>query len=152
MKSCFFIGHSVVPEELYPYLMEAIERHIVEYGVEYFLVGHYGGFDRMVIKALRETKKQFPHITAMLLLPYHPAQRPIETPEGFDGTYYPEGMETVPMPLHIVAANRKAVTDSDYLIAYTYRAASRSAKVSDYAVRCKKAVTFLPECEKGLPG
>jgi len=40
--------------------------------------------------------------------------------------------------------------DSDYLIAYTCRVASRSAEVSAYAVRRNKQVTFLPKSEEGL--
>ena len=32
-----------------------------------------------------------------LLLPYHPAERPIPTPDGFDSTFYPLGMESVPL-------------------------------------------------------
>lgn len=39
MKSCFFIGHREAPGKLYPFLSEAIERHITEYGVKEFIVG-----------------------------------------------------------------------------------------------------------------
>ena len=37
---------------------------------------------------------------------------------GFDGTYYPPGMETAPKPYAIVRANRYMVQKSDDLIAY----------------------------------
>ena len=41
MKSCFFIGHREASSEVLPALMEAIEQHIVEYGVTEFIVGNY---------------------------------------------------------------------------------------------------------------
>ena len=46
-KSCFFIGHREASEEIYPALYAAVEQHILEYGVTEFIVGHYGGFDRL---------------------------------------------------------------------------------------------------------
>ena len=36
----------------YIWLLETIERHITEYGVSEFVVGRYGNFDRLVIRAL----------------------------------------------------------------------------------------------------
>lgn len=46
-KSCFFIGHREASEKMYPELKAAVEQHITEYGVTEFIVGHYGGFDRL---------------------------------------------------------------------------------------------------------
>ena len=51
MKSCFVIGHREASEEIFPELAEAVERHIVDYGVTEFIVGNYGGFDRILIIA-----------------------------------------------------------------------------------------------------
>ena len=50
MKSCFFIGHREASEEIFPALAEAVERHIVDNGVTEFIVGNYGGFDRMAAR------------------------------------------------------------------------------------------------------
>lgn len=117
-KSCFFIGHREASEEIYSALYAAVEQHIVEYGVTEFIVGHYGGFDRLVASAVKETKRFYPEVRLTLLLPYHPAERPIPTPDGFDGTFYPPGMESVPHKVAIVRANRYVVDHVDYLIAY----------------------------------
>ena len=91
MKSCFFIGHREASEEIFSALAEAVERHIVDYGVMEFIVGNYGGFDRMAARAVISAKALYPGITLLLLLAYHPAERPIETPPGFDGTFFPTG-------------------------------------------------------------
>ena len=82
MKSCFFIGHREASEEIFPELAEAVEHHIVDYGVTEFIVGYYGGFDRMAARAVISAKALYPGITLLLLLSYHPAERPIETPPG----------------------------------------------------------------------
>ena len=56
MKSCFFIGHREASEDIFPKLMEAVENHIVDYGVTEFIVGNYGGFDRMAARAVISAK------------------------------------------------------------------------------------------------
>ena len=113
--------------------MREVERHITQYGVTEFVVGHYGAFDRLAAHAVREAKKLHPEITLTLLLPYHPHDRPIPTPEGFDRTLYPEGMETVPKRLAIVRANRWMLCHSDYLIASVWHTASNSRELLEYA-------------------
>ena len=110
MKSCFFIGHREASSEILPALREAVERHIVDYGVTEFVVGNYGGFDRMATKAVIEAKTQHPQITLTLLLPYHPAERPIDLPPGFDNSFYPPNMEKVPRRFAISKANRYMVS------------------------------------------
>lgn len=85
MKSCFFIGHREASEEIYPVLYAAVEQHIVEYGVTEFIVGHYGGFDRLAASAVKEAKRFYPEVKLILLLPYHqqsvPSQRQMDLTE-----------------------------------------------------------------------
>jgi len=133
IKRCFFIGHRRAPQELRPMLKVEVERHIAEYGVTEFIVGHYGDFDRMAADAVIDAKEKYPHISLLMLLPYHPTERIIKIPEGFDGTYYPEGMEKVPRSLAIVRANRCMTDRSDYLIAYAYKPGGNARELVEYA-------------------
>ena len=132
-RSCYFIGHREASEEIYAQLRGAVERHIVEFCVTEFIVGHYGSFDRMAARAVIEAKKMHPEVTLTLLLPYHPTERPIAAPEGFDGTYYPPGMERVPRRVAIVRANRYMVDHVDYLIAYAWHPGSNARELVEYA-------------------
>ena len=132
-KSCFFIGHREASEEISPALYAAVEQHIVEYGVTEFIAGHYGGFDRLAALAVKEAKRFYPEVKLTLLLPYHPAERPIPMPDGFDSTYYPPGMESVPRKVAIVRANRYVVDHVDYLIAYVWHPASNAREIVEYA-------------------
>ena len=56
-KSCFFIGHRDSDTEIYPSLLAEVERHVTEYGVTDFFVGHYGRFDRMAAQGWRGVPK-----------------------------------------------------------------------------------------------
>lgn len=132
-KICFFIGHREASDEIIPVLQEAIERHIVKYGVTEFIVGKYGSFDTLVAKTVIAAKQTHPEITLSLLLPYHPTEKAILLPEGFNSTYYPEGMETVPRKAAIVRANRYVVDHADYLIAYVWHPASNARNLLEYA-------------------
>ena len=135
MKSCFFIGHRDADERLLPRLELVIDRLIREEGVRYFYVGGYGGFDRVVAAAVRRMKQKCPIITLMLVLPYHPAEHPTEAPDGFDGTYHPEGLEDTPKRYAIVRATKIMVDACDWLIYYVRHGASNSQKLLEYAQR-----------------
>ena len=143
MKSCFFIGHREASSEVLPALRKAVERHIVDYGVTEFIVGNYGGFDRMAARVVIEAKTRHPQITLTLLLPYHPAERPIDLPPGFDNSFYPPDMEKVPRRFAISKANRYMVDHTDYLIAYAWHPASNSRNLVDYAARRNICITKL---------
>ena len=134
-QSCFFIGHRDAGEELLPLLAETVERHIRQYNVTDFFVGHYGRFDAMASKTVKEAKKRHPEVTLTLLLPYHPYDKPIPVPAGFDGTFYPSGMERVPKRVAIVRANRWMVEHATHLIAYVCHPASNAKELLEYARR-----------------
>ena len=132
MKTCFFIGHRNAPGTLRPLLDEAIERHITEYGVAEFVVGHYGHFDMMAAGAVRRAKEQHPEITLLLLLPYYPFK--YETAD-YDNTYYLPGMENVPKPFAIVKANEHMIRTSEYLICYNIGLVGKTRDFVDMARR-----------------
>ena len=148
IRSCFLIGHREADEKLLPVLEEEVRRHITVLGVTEFIVGHYGGFDHLAVQAVRAVKKEHPGIYLSVLLPYHPAERPVKTPEGVDGTYYPPGMERVPRRFAIVRANRYMVDHVDFLIAYVWHTASHARELLEYAQRRQEKgliqVTVLP--------
>ena len=129
-NSCFFIGHREANESLLPRLELEIERLITEKQVRYFYVGGYGGFDGIAATAVKRIKQKH--------LPYHPAERPIEKPPDYDGTYYPEGLEKTPRPFAIVKANQLMMDSCEWLICYMRHGASNSRNFLEYAQRREK--------------
>ena len=143
-KICFLIGHRDTPKEVFPVLQQTVRRHITEYGVTEFLVGHYGRFDQMAKGAVLSAKEDFPQIKLTLLTPYYSPQNPGEMLPGFDSILYPPGMERVPKRLAIVRANRYAVDCSRYLIAYISHPASNARNVLEYArQRERRGLIFI---------
>ena len=133
MKSCFFIGHRDAPESVLSSLTIALERLIVEENVGYFYVGQYGSFDRMAAQAVKEVKQHYPEVRLMLVLPYHPALRPVETQEGFGSACYPWEDEKIPKRLAIIKTNRRMVDTCDYLIAHAWHHLGGSGQIVEYA-------------------
>ena len=143
MKTCFFIGHRDAPETLRPLLAEAIERHITEFGVTEFVVGHYGRFDAMAAGMVRQAKERHPEVTLTLLLPYYP---PSFDPSGYDRTYFPAGLERVPKPFAIVRANEHMIRSSDYLICYDRGQIGKTRDVMELArKRAEKGALHITE-------
>ena len=135
MKSCFFIGHREANEQLLPRLKLTIDSLITEENVRYFYVGGYGGFDRIAASAVKHAKQKHPDIILMLVLPYHPAERSINIPNGFDGTYHPEGLTHTPKRYAIVRTNMVMIDTCDYLVCYVNHGASNSRNLLEYAQR-----------------
>ena len=120
-----------------------MERHITELGVGEFIVGHCGRFDSLAARAVKESKTLHPEVELTLLLPYHPAKKPVQKPEGIDSLFYPPGMEKVPYRAAIVAANRYVVDHVDYLIAYAWQPGSNARALVEYAQKRCKQVTKI---------
>lgn len=78
-----------------------------------------------------------------LLLPYYPPERSIPTLDGFDGTFYPPGMESVPRKAAIIRANRYVVDHVDYLIAYVWHPASNARELAEYAESREKKGSLI---------
>lgn len=132
-KTCCFAGHHDTPERIRPALAEAIERHIVEHGVREFLVGCYGGFDRMAKAEVIKAKARHPGISLYLMLAYLPKEGQAVDREGCDGVIYPEGMETVPYQVAIPRLNQLVINEADHLIAYVAHSWGGAAQTLEHA-------------------
>ena len=136
--SCFFIGHREAGKDVFPLLVEAVEKHITDYGVADFYVGHYGGFDWLAAQAVEDARERHPEIRLTLVLPYHLAIRPINTPKRFNGTYYPWEEERIPKRLAIIKTNQRMVDTCDYLITYAYHFLGGTGQIVEYARKREK--------------
>lgn len=138
MASCFFIGHRETDASLLPKIKAAAERLIQQQQVSDFYVGMYGNFDRLSGEAVIQLKRDYPGVRLFLVIPYHPADRPIEAPPGYDGTFYPEGMEAVSRRYAIVKANRMMIDTCDWLVAYVTHTINNAHNLLEYAMRQQK--------------
>ena len=142
MKSCFLFGHSDAPQDVQSTIEAAVERQYLNYGIRQYYIGAYGSFDRMAASSLKAVKKRYQEIRLYLLLPYHPAERPVETPEGFDGTFYPP-LENTPRRYAIVKANRYMIETCDSVICYVHHIGNTRTLWEYARSRAKKGELYL---------
>ena len=138
----FFIGYREAPESIYPELARTVEQ-LIGQGVADFYVGHYGNFDRLAARVVIAAKQRYPEVRLTMLLPYHPAERKVILPSGFDGSLYPPGMEKVPRRFAIARANRWMVEHCTHLVAYVNHPASNAGKVVEWGRRLAKRVKLV---------
>lgn len=141
MKSCFLFGHEDCPQTMLPKIVEAIERHYLEFGVKAFYVGNRGSFDGLAAAAVKRAKQRHKDISLYLLLAYHPAERAVYLSDGFDGSYYPP-LEHVPRQFTIARANQYMVDHADSMICYVWHIGN-ARKLLAYARRQKKDGVFV---------
>ena len=142
---CSFFGHKDAPYSLYPKIKEYTEKLILQHNIESFMVGNQGGFDSMVLKALRELKQTYSHICYNVVLAYMPTQK--QECELYDPseTFLPEGIETVPKRFAISWRNKWMVRESDLILCYITHSWGGAAQYVEYAKRQGKEVINLSE-------
>ncbi|MBQ3552291.1 MAG: hypothetical protein IJA35_03930 [Clostridia bacterium] len=148
-KLCFLFGSRHTPDEALPLIETAVEKNYLEYGIRNFVVGGRGNFDHLAADALKAVKERHKDIYLRLLLHYHPTDRRIDIPEGFDGTLYPEGMEKVPGKFAIVRANQCLIRAADSIICYVHQIGN-SRELLEYAKgREKRGILKVENLTKG---
>lgn len=141
--TCCFFGHKDARSDIYPKIIDAIKCLITEHNVSYFLVGNQGSFDRMVLKALRQLKREYPYISYNVILAYMPTEKHEYDPYKFGETMLPEGIERVHPRYAISWRNKWMVTESDYVIVYVTHSWGGSAKYAELAYKKNKTVVNI---------
>jgi len=151
MGVCTFCGHGHIYGE-YEAAKEkcftAVENLIKSGTIDCFLIGNYGGFDNLAASVCLALKKQYPHISVNLVLPYyrpHLDEYDKERYARFDSVITPE-LEETPHRFRITKANEYMVDQADTVIAYV-RYDGGAAKTLSYAKRRKKQIIKLCEVD-----
>jgi len=131
--TCCFFGHRDTPSDVYPIVVAAIKKLVVEQDVQTFYVGSHGNFDRITTSAVREVKVQHPEIELLFVTPYLSPDKTRYEGYGYDGIIFPEGLELVPKKYAILRRNRIVVDMSDFIIASVGYSWGGAAKALEYA-------------------
>ena len=130
-------GHATTPYDAIALIEAAAERQYQEHNIKTFIVGNRGNFDSLAATAIKNLKKKYGDISLLLLLAYHPAERPVHLTEGFDNSYYPP-LEGVPRQYAIVRANKYMVDTADSIICYVNRIGNTRKLLEQAQKRQKK--------------
>lgn len=139
--TCSFFGHRYIDEAIAAPLKNAL-TNLIANNVDTFLVGHQGDFDRLVLRTLRQLKKEFPQIRYRVVLAYLPAAPAAYCAYTEEETVFPEGLETVPPRYAISWRNRWMIRQSDVVVTYITHCAAQFAKL---AKRMNKQVINIPD-------
>lgn len=142
-KVCFLFGHATTPYDALPAIETAADRQYNDHKVRTFIVGNRGSFDGYAATAIKKLKKKYSDISLLLLVAYHPAERPIHLSEGFDNSYYPP-LENVPRQYAIVRANKYMIDTADSIICYVNHIGN-TRNLLDYALRRQKKEGIIIE-------
>lgn len=141
-KVCFLFGHATTPYDALPAIEAAVEQQYEEHKIRTFVVGNRGNFDGYAATAIKNMKKKYTDISLLLLLAYHPAERPVQLTEGFDNSYYPP-LENVPRQYAIVRANQHMVDTADSIICYVNHVGNTRKLLERAQRRQKKEGIFI---------
>ena len=146
--TCCFFGHKDAPSDIYPKLVNAIKELIETQSVASFLVGNQGGFDSMVLKALRQLKKEYPPISYNVVLAYMPTVKQEYDPYEFGETMIPEGLENVPPRFAISWRNKWMVNESEYAVVYITHSWGGAATYYELARKKNKTIINIGDYPK----
>lgn len=141
MIICTFFGHRDAPSNIKPKLRDTIMDLIENKGVQLFLVGDSGTFDRLVLSALKDLKKRYV-FEYQVCLSHMPASYESSFSDDVP-TVLPEGIENVFPRFGIDFRNKYMLNESDYVIAYVERPYGGAAKYVQMAKRKNKTVINL---------
>ena len=143
--TCCFFGHRDTPSTVKAELLECITDLIENENADSFLVGNQGGFDALVLSALRDAKKKYPHISYNVVLAYMPGHTEEYTYADPMETMYPEGIETVPKRFAISWRNDWMLKQSEVVVCYVRHSYGGAGKYVDKAMRQGKRIFNLAE-------
>lgn len=132
---CTFFGHREInnSKELAEKLYDVLGYLIENRGVRNFYVGHNGGFDSLVLQALRKMSKTY-EIKYSVILAYMNLNKEYHDYDFFE-TIYPENLEKAPLRFAIDKRNRWMINKSDIVVTYIN---SRIGGAATYVELCEK--------------
>ena len=115
---CTFFGHREINDskELAEKLYYVLEYLIENKGIRIFYVGHNGGFDSLVLQALRKLSKTY-EIKYLVVLAYMNLNKEYCDYDALE-TVYPETLEKTPLRFAIDKRNRWMINKSDIAVTY----------------------------------
>lgn len=145
-KTALFVGsrdcYQVKEADIEQAIINAIEN-----GIEIFLNGGQGYFDKTCASIVHRLKKRYPHIKSILIIPYRDFK--VFNDSLFDEIIYPFEAHTFSYYTYksrSTKRNRWAVDRSSVAICYVYRSGDAS-KTLDYA---KKQNLKIIDLAKGV--
>lgn len=132
-----FCGHSSIQNtQCVSLWLQTVVESLIHQGASTFYLGGYGQFDHLAASVIRDMKQLYPHIEAILVLPYlnHAYNANL-----YDSTIYPP-LESIPKRYAIIHRNRWMVRNADTLVACVLHNFGGASMTLKYAYSLKKSI------------
>ena len=139
-KVCAFFEHREVWENLDAPLDDAIRKAVLEYGVTEFWNGGYGKFDSLSAAAVNRAKRDWPQLQLIRVYAYLPREK---LSDLYDGSIYPEGLETGLQRFAISKRNIWIARNCDMVICYVRNEYGGAYEACRTAARAGKPILNL---------
>lgn len=136
MRACTFFGNRSCSEMNTDDLREILINLINEEEVNVFYVGNQGEFDTKVRIILRELTKEYSNISCYIILAY----MPIDKPDYYFPTIYPNGIEKIPPRFAITWRNNWMLKRSEFVVSYVKDKTGCSYKFTEISEKLGKKV------------
>ncbi len=117
-KSCTFFGHRDTPASVKPLLKQTVSYLISQKGVDSFMLGYKGNFDKYALQVLAELKQEYPQIKVQFIVAYVKELNDERIPNLFDSFDYPAMVAASPKRFAFSARNRYMGNCCDYAVVY----------------------------------
>ena len=141
-KTAVFIGHNDCYGLDVDELRNTVES-LIKKGVNKFISGGMGGFDRISARVVFDLKKKYPRIKNYLAIPY--LNFKIFNEELFDEIILPEGIEFMPYKITIPFRNHYMVDNAKYAVCFVKYRTGGAAATYRYASRQELKIINLAE-------
>ena len=148
MSFCTFFGHRDTPKEIEPILQATLINLIEKHGVNCFLVGNEGDFDKIVKRNLRLLKIDYPHILFFVVLAYMPGKKGEDfLEENFENIACPYIFDKRSPKYAIPKRNRWLIKNSDFVVTYVTKTTGGAAQFKELAEKKGKTVINLADLQ-----
>ena len=132
MRLCFLNGWMETEQEVFERLLD---EHICRQGVDVFVLGKRIRDDHVSLKTLIRIKVRYPNVKVYLLTHVLPEKQTEKAPLGFDGFWYPSGLNMKPARLARRLAGCLTIDQALFMIDGGYGKAGLPGLLSAYAIR-----------------
>ena len=139
---CTFLGHKDAPETIKPILEKCIIDLIENKGIDYFIVGNNGAFDRMARSVLIKLRKEY-NIKFNVIIAYMPLKKDKNKEMDYSDTILPDGIEKIPKKAAIPYRNKWMINKCNYVVAYVTHSWGGAATSLKYAIKINKNIIDL---------
>ena len=145
MIVCTFFGHRDAPSDIKSMIRDAIVDLITNKGVDMFMVGDSGNFDRMVNVVLKELEPHYEFNYQIVISRIPGKKTDVSSVSSETPTILPNGIENIIPKFAIDYRNNYMLSMSDFVITYIVRSYGGAAKYYNKAISKNKIVINIAE-------